>query len=212
MKLPTIVKIRILILLLIAVCEICGLTLFYGKQSFVEFSFLSLLGVSLITRLLSTDWTKERGGGLTGGILFASGFCLMGLKCWNKGDHVSGVALVVPILIAVIGTYGRLGRPGKRSNPELREALSRKAGLREIPASISLALVVLFVDPAVVGLAAIRSWLYYSSPRWGLFLGSIAFVELCTIVFAGFLFIKWKTTPADANASPDPLSEHGGRA
>jgi hypothetical protein len=211
MKLPSIVKFRVLTLLLIAVCEICGLTFFYGKQSFAEFTFLSLFGLSLITRVVSTDWTKDRQSSVYG-ILFSSSFFLMGLKCWNAGDHVSGVALAAPNLIWVFRIYVKLGRPAKRSNPELKEAMSRKAGLREIPASASLLFVALFVDPAVLGFAAIRSWLYCSHPRWGLFLGSIGFVELCLLAFAGFLFIKWKTTPGAADASLEPLSEQGGRA
>jgi hypothetical protein len=211
MKLPSIVKIRILILLLIAVCEICGLTFFYGKQSFAEFTFLSLLGLSLITRVVSTDWTRDRSSSVHG-ILFSSSFFLMGLKCWNAGDHVSGVALVAPILIWVFRIYARLGRPAERSNPELKEAMSRKAGLREFPGSIGLYFVVLLVDPAVLGFAAIRSWLYYSHTRWALFLGLIGFVELCLLIFAAFLFIKWKTTPGDTQASSEPLLENGGRA
>ncbi len=55
MKLTTVGKVRITIMLALSVCETAGLIYFYRLPGLAEFGFLSLMGMSFITGLLWAD-------------------------------------------------------------------------------------------------------------------------------------------------------------
>jgi hypothetical protein len=207
MKLTTVAKVRIKVMLALAICEAIGIFYFYARPSLVEFAFLSLLVVSFITGLLWANW-KRRPGIVAVGTLIWPCFCLMGLRCWSVGDHVSGMALAGIPLLSVLREYWALVL---RPNPwsiEKQEMFFENPGFKDLFGTIFF----FAITPAVLGLAAIRSWAYYPSMAWAMFFGLFAIVDVRLLVFACFLFINRKEFGGNAKASRDEMVDQGGQA
>jgi hypothetical protein len=129
MKLTPVGKVRIAIMLALSVCEMAGLIYFYRHPGLAEFAFLSLMGMSFIIGLLWADWNRHPAIRAVG-TLIAPCFCLMGMRCWNVGDHVSGVALAAVPLLGVLRAYpAMVYRPNPWSQAQ-QEAFFENIGFK----------------------------------------------------------------------------------
>jgi hypothetical protein len=100
MKLPTIVKIRIPILLALAIGEAVGLLHFYGQPKFFQFIVLSLAGIMLIVPLLWLDFMRRLEVPYSALILIPAAF--LGIaSSWKHGDDAFAVMWVVLLLVDI---------------------------------------------------------------------------------------------------------------
>lgn len=131
----------------------------------------------------------------------------MGMRCWNVGDHVSGIALAAVPLLGVLRAYlAMVYRPNPWSQAQ-QEAFFENIGFKNWFGTIFAGV----ISPAALGLAAIRNWTYYSSTLWAVLFGSLAILNLCVLALGGFLFINRKRFDGNAKASADAAVDQEGR-
>jgi hypothetical protein len=211
MKQQPIAKLYYPILLVLAVCEVVGLFYFHGQQNFVEFVFLSLSGIFLISSLLSTNWSwvKKRKFRYIG-IAIPMSFAIVALRYWNAGDQISSVLLVLfPIVIATNNCISRkIISHTTPKNQVLQEVVRRNISLRDLYGTIECFSAPLFVLTFV----AIRSWTYLTSTFWAVFVSTLALFHLFMIPFAIYLYFWNQQRSGNADLSSNPVTNEGGRA
>jgi hypothetical protein len=209
MKLPTITKVRIPVLLALAVAEAFGLLHFYGQRSFVNFVFLSLSGILLINTLLLTDWvwTKQRKYRVAV-IAFPMIAVLVALRYWNAGDHISSVSLAFyevlkgTILRKLFSTVAPIAIE--------RDPIDAAHG-KIIPRDLFARIVCFSLGLFVSWLVAIRSWVYLSSEFWAVLASILALIGTL-VAFTYFLSIIRERFSCKTNTSDESVTDQGGRA
>jgi hypothetical protein len=117
MKLPCITKIRIPILVALAIGEIVGLFHFYGLPDFVQFVILSLEGIFLTFPLLWADLLLRRGvDGFNIFIALLSGASIilmsqLTFRTGNTGDKIDSIGIVGVIFFMATVILFKMLRP-----------------------------------------------------------------------------------------------------
>ena len=117
MKLPSIAKIRIPILLTLTIGEIAGLLHFFGQPNFVQFVVLSLEGILLTFPLLWANSLLRRGvDGFNIFIALLSGTSIillsrLSFRMWNAGERVDTIAFAGTSLFMATVILFKMLRP-----------------------------------------------------------------------------------------------------
>jgi hypothetical protein len=127
MRLPTIAKIRIPILIVLAIGEALGLLHFHGQRGFTQFAAFSLQGIFIITLPMWFNSLRQRG--VPGwDIVIATvagagaiGGCGIALNLWAGGDKADALGSVGVSIFMAATILFKLIRP--RYDSIVREAL-----------------------------------------------------------------------------------------
>jgi len=107
MKLPTIAKIRIPILLVLIVGEAIGFILLQGHQSLIGFTLLSLLGLPVALSFLWIDWIHSRGIRVSDYVTLIG--LLLGIPMsWERGHYILCPILVICFSVFAISILRKL--------------------------------------------------------------------------------------------------------
>jgi hypothetical protein len=103
MKLTSIVKFRIVILLALSVGEVFGLLHFYGQSEFTSFILFSLGGIMLIVPLLWLEVMRRFKVNYYQLVLIP--IAILGItNSWNHGDRAFGWAWILILLLDITVT------------------------------------------------------------------------------------------------------------
>lgn len=176
MKLPEVAKLRIPMLLLLAVGETVGLAYFRGHRIFELFAALSTTGILLIVPLLWVDWMQRKGVPYFPFFVLAFSFD-GGMASWHRREMIflafwAAMFLSLATLIAV-----KLARSADQAQQEANLAAIRARGQEFGPVSRNL-----------VGFVA---WLMLALSFWSLAKSPISLRIAAPIVLIGFWF-AWR--------------------
>jgi hypothetical protein len=109
MKLTSFAKLRITVLLAIAIAETVSLFICYGQRSFYPFLVFSLLAIFLITPLLWIDWIRQHEVPyLDIFTTVTASFCAF--TSWVKGAHIFALLFTAWFILGAISIPRRLFR------------------------------------------------------------------------------------------------------